>query len=91
MVIGEVNDIVHIDGAPEFRYLKRWERAIPQYKMGYAKVLEAIADFEKRNPGFYLCANYRGGIAVGDCVMSARRTVDTIIGRIPGRQMNLQR
>jgi protoporphyrinogen/coproporphyrinogen III oxidase len=81
LVISEVNNIVNINGVPEFRFIKRWDRAIPQYKIGYKKIIDAITAFEKDNPGLYLCANYRGGIAVGDCVMSARKTVDAIVGR----------
>ncbi len=75
----EVRELVSIGGDPKFRYIRRWNRAIPQYKLGYAGVIRDIEMFEDRHPGLFLCANYRGGIAVGDCVMSARRTADAVL------------
>jgi oxygen-dependent protoporphyrinogen oxidase len=49
----------------------RWERAIPQYTIGYLEHYRRMEDLEQRIPGLLLCGNYRGGISVGDCVMSA--------------------
>jgi protoporphyrinogen/coproporphyrinogen III oxidase len=82
IVHAELQSILGIDGEPELEYIMKWNRAIPQYKLGYSTTIDRIEQFENSNPGIHLCANYRGGIAVGDCVMSARRTVDTILQRI---------
>jgi protoporphyrinogen/coproporphyrinogen III oxidase len=79
LVHGELSSILGVREYPDFYYIKRWKRAIPQYTLGYAEVIKRIEKFERTQKGLYLCANYRGGIAVGDCVMSARRTVDAII------------
>jgi protoporphyrinogen/coproporphyrinogen III oxidase len=79
IVHNEIASILGVSEEPEFYYLKEWKRAIPQYKLGYQKTIEEIEQFEKMHPGLHLCSNYRGGIAVGDCVMNARRTVDSIL------------
>jgi protoporphyrinogen/coproporphyrinogen III oxidase len=79
IVHDEIASILGIREKPSFHYIMQWKRAIPQYKLGYAKTIEQIEQFERSNPGLHLCANYRGGIAVGDCVMSARRTVVALV------------
>ncbi len=67
-VLSEFEQIMNISGAPELVTYKIWERAIPQYNLGYIEHEEYFNKFEKENPGIYLTANYRGGISVGDCV-----------------------
>lgn len=79
LVLTELQDLMHVTGEPSFSRVMRWDRAIPQYNLGYGKVIEAIEAFEKRYEGVYFCANYRGGIAVGDCVMSGKETADAVL------------
>jgi len=78
IVLDELKSVMQVEGKPVVCSIRRWEKAIPQYRMGYAKVIEAIEGFEKSNPGLFICSNYRGGISVGDCVMSAERTAKSI-------------
>lgn len=49
----------------------RWPRAIPQYALGHLDRMAALDAAERDLPGLFFCANYRGGIAVGDCIRSA--------------------
>ena len=74
VVLGELGTIMNITGAPVFSRIYRWERAIPQYNVGYHNVVEAIERLERDMPGLFVCSNYRGGIAVGDCVMNGKKT-----------------
>ncbi|MBI5216020.1 MAG: protoporphyrinogen oxidase [Ignavibacteriae bacterium] len=82
VILSELHDILGIDGAPVFTKLFHWEKAIPQYNLGYGKVLNAIERFEANFRGAFICSNYRGGISVGDCVMSGEKTALGIIGMI---------
>ena len=50
-----------------------WSRAIPQYNLGYSSRLAQINHGLKSWPGVYLCSNYIGGVALGDCV---RRSIE---------------
>ncbi|MFN7087343.1 MAG: protoporphyrinogen oxidase [Burkholderiales bacterium] len=76
---GEILDIVHAEHAallgvsarPEFVRITRWPRAIPQYALGHAARIRQIEDAERRLPGLFFCANYRGGVSIGDCIKSA--------------------
>ena len=82
IVSDELKDIMKVKGEPEFVWISKWEKAIPQYNIGHSKIMEAIEKFENENPGIYFCANYRGGIAVGDCLMSAEKIANKILSKI---------
>ena len=63
---------------PDFIHVTSWKHAIPQYVHGHLERMAAIDRVEEVHPGLYYCANYRGGISVGDCVKSAHGVVDRI-------------
>ncbi len=73
MVVTELRSLMGVTGRPVFTHVAKWERAIPQYTMGYQAVVNAVDGLERDHPGLFVCSNYRGGIAVGDCVMSGER------------------
>jgi protoporphyrinogen/coproporphyrinogen III oxidase len=70
IVADELRTLMFVSGEPRIAHVIKWERAIPQYNIGYQSILDGITALEKSVQGLFLCANYRGGIAVGDCVMS---------------------
>ncbi len=65
---------------PVFSHVTSWKHAIPQYVDGHLDRMKTIDEAEAANPGLYFCANYRGGISVGDCVKSAHGVVERITG-----------
>ncbi len=73
LVIRELADVMRVSGRPVYSKIMRWQRAIPQYTIGYNEVVKAIGRFEEEHYGMYFCANYLGGISVGDCVMSGEK------------------
>ncbi len=79
MVTAELRALMSVRGDPAFARVNRWDRAIPQYGLGYHRITDAITRAEEAMPGLYFCSNYRGGIAVGDCAMSARKTADAVL------------
>jgi len=78
MVIEQLDDILGVDGTPDFVHIKRWKKAIPQYRVGYEDVTQACSEFEINNSGLYFCSNFYRGISMGDCVKNAFDTADRI-------------
>jgi oxygen-dependent protoporphyrinogen oxidase len=80
LVTDDVRSIMGVRGSPVYTRVTRWERAIPQYNLGYLAAVEEISALEAAVPGLYFCSNFRGGIAVGDCVISGELTARRIAG-----------
>jgi protoporphyrinogen/coproporphyrinogen III oxidase len=63
----------------DFSHVTVWPRAIPQYVHGHIVSMTRLDEAERSHQGLYFCANYRGGISVGDCVKSAHAVAERII------------
>jgi oxygen-dependent protoporphyrinogen oxidase len=82
IVASEIRSLMAVHGDPVYAKIIRWEKAIPQYNLGHLALVEEIGGLERRVPGLYLCGNYRGGIAVGDCLASGERLARRIAGEM---------
>src|SRR3990172_3562620 len=78
LVQEELESLLGVRAAPQRTWVKRWKRAIPQYTLGHLARIAAVAEAERALPGLYLCANYRGGISVADCIKSSRTVSDRV-------------
>jgi oxygen-dependent protoporphyrinogen oxidase len=58
--------------------VKKWDRAIPQYNVGYESVIDAIENFEAVHRGIFFCSNFYRGISVGDCIRNSLATTDRV-------------
>ena len=67
----ELRALVGARTDPLWVAITRWPRAIPQYDLGHLERLRGVDEAERALPGLVFCANYRGGISVGDCIKSA--------------------
>lgn len=86
VVTGQLGELLRTQGEPELFQLKRWKRAIPQYRVWYEKVTAACSKFEEQNPGIYFCSNFYRGISVGDCVKNAFQTAEDVASYLAGSQ-----
>lgn len=83
----EIADTAHAEHAallgasarPESARIKRWPQAIPQYTLGHAMRIRHVEEAERVFPGLFFCANYRGGVSIGDCIKSADRAVGEVV------------
>jgi oxygen-dependent protoporphyrinogen oxidase len=80
IVVEELSSIMGVKGNPVFKKIFRWPRAIPQYNLGHLSIIGDIESFEQRHPGLFLSGNYRGGISVGDCIMSSEKMARLVMG-----------
>jgi len=74
----EFEELMKITGEPVHLAKRFWEKAIPQYTIGYVEHENYFDHFEKDNRGIFLSGNYRGGISVGDCIKNAELVADKI-------------
>lgn len=74
----EFEELMGITANPVFSSERFWEKAIPQYNLGYIEHERFFDDFEKQNPGIFISGNFRGGISVGDCIKNAALVCDKI-------------
>jgi oxygen-dependent protoporphyrinogen oxidase len=74
----ELAALVGARGTPVFCAITRWPQAIPQYTLGHLDRIRRAEQAQQALPGLYLCASYRGGVAVGDCMKSGRETAQAV-------------
>jgi oxygen-dependent protoporphyrinogen oxidase len=74
----ELASLVGAAAKPLWQEVVRWPQAIPQYTIGHLDRLRDVEAAEIALPGLHFCANYRGGVSVGDCIKSAHAMADTV-------------
>ncbi|MBV9240858.1 MAG: protoporphyrinogen oxidase [Acidobacteria bacterium] len=79
LATSELASIMRITGAPVFTDIKRWERSIPQYNIGYEKVTTAVETIQDKNSGLVICSNFYKGIAVGECVKNSITAAERLL------------
>jgi len=84
LVRRDLEDLIGITMTPDVVAIRCWERAIPQYNIGHTDIIRAIAAFERKTPGLYVSGNFRGGVAISDCVRQARAVADQAASGLDG-------
>lgn len=69
-------------GKPLWQVVTRWPRAIPQYTLGHLGRVARAQVVEQALPGVHLCASWRGGVAVGDCVRNGHQAGLAVIAAL---------
>ncbi|MFW5968367.1 MAG: protoporphyrinogen oxidase [Persicimonas sp.] len=69
--VADLDDLLGIADEPTFVEHVAWEKAIPQYNVGYGRYAEMMDRIEARQPGIHFAGSYRDGIAVPDLVTAA--------------------
>ena len=70
-VLPELKELFGTTGEPTFSHHRHWPRAIPQYNIGYGKMLARMEAIEKKFVGLKLAGNYRDGISLSQCIEAA--------------------
>jgi len=84
LLLAELAALIGARNTPLWREITRWTHAIPQYNLGHAGRLQPLVDAESELAGLTICANYRGGVSVGDCIKSAHATAESVAGFLQG-------
>ena len=80
----ELADLVGAAQRPLWQEVVRWPQAIPQYDLGHLARLRRIDAAEAAVPGLYFCANYRGGVAVGDRIRCGHAMAEQVDAFLKG-------
>lgn len=71
---------------PLFQAVTRWPRAIPQYTLGHLDRVARAAAAQRVLPGLFFCANWTGGVSVGDCIKNGHLQADAVAASLHARQ-----
>lgn len=78
LTLQELRSLIDVQGDPVYTSIRRWPRAIPQYKIGYGKYLRAMEDFESTNPGLFIAGHIRDGISLAKCIRGGMRASEAV-------------
>jgi oxygen-dependent protoporphyrinogen oxidase len=67
-----------ISAAPIFQRIIRWDRAIPQYRLGHLENVGWIEERSRRYPGLFLAGNAYHGVALNDCTEQAEKISEQV-------------
>ncbi len=79
MVQEELAAIAGIKADPDFFWIYRYEKAIPQYEVGHYKKLATLEEALSRHKGLYLAGNAYRGVAMNDCIGNSFTLAEKII------------
>ncbi len=83
---GDIADLAHQEhavllgarGRPSFQVVTRWPRAIPQYTLGHLGRVARAEAAQRVLPGLFFCANWKGGVSVGDCIRNGHLEAEAV-------------
>ncbi len=76
----DLRAIMGIEAEPDFVRIFRHQEAIPQYRVGHGRRLEAIEERLQTLPGFYVTGNAFFGVGLNDCVNASNRLAERVMG-----------
>jgi oxygen-dependent protoporphyrinogen oxidase len=76
IVVEDLRRLLGVSGAPTFRHLALYPRAIPQYDVGYGRFKALMTEVETRIPGLFFAGHVVDGVALGDAIVSGTRAAD---------------
>lgn len=79
----ELAPIIGLSGKPVVTRVYRWNRGIPQYKIGHQQRMDRLTDTLKSHPGLQLIGNAYTGVGLNDCVKRADQAVAAISQLLP--------
>ena len=77
-VIKEFQQLMGIKIEPKNVYSRYWQKAIPQFNIGYKSIREQLDTFRNVNPNFIIGGNYVWGVAVPECISKAKMAAHDI-------------
>jgi oxygen-dependent protoporphyrinogen oxidase len=68
--------VMGISARPAVIHVARWMRALPQYNLGHARIVDELRQLCAATPGIFLTGNYLAGPSLGACVEQANSVAE---------------
>lgn len=81
-ILRELRPLLKITGEPTFSKHIYLNHSLPQYNVGYGRVLECIEQMEASLPGFFMAGNYRQGISVRGALLSGHEAAERLLSTL---------
>jgi protoporphyrinogen/coproporphyrinogen III oxidase len=78
VALQDLRTVLGVVGTPTYVQHIFWDKAVPQYELGYGNMQGVMAQLETQYPGFFMAGNYRQGIAIGDALTSGYAAAERI-------------
>lgn len=82
LALAEQSALLGAHGAPLMQAVTRWPRAIPQYTLGHLARVQRVEAARRAWPGLFFCANWKGGVSVGDRIQQGRDEAAAVIAHL---------
>ncbi|MCL5412396.1 MAG: protoporphyrinogen oxidase [Candidatus Marsarchaeota archaeon] len=79
---GELAKLFGIGAAPILSRVQRWRRGMPQYTMGHAELVGAIADRLHEHSGLFMTGAWIDGVGIPRCLSNATKTANEVFDYI---------
>lgn len=76
--VKDLKTILGINGEPVFQHIQVFQKAIPQYELGYGRFKDRMTEIENNSPGLFFAGHARDGISLGDSIVSGHRVAEKI-------------
>jgi oxygen-dependent protoporphyrinogen oxidase len=78
VVCSELKKVLHTSVQPDPVAIFRHRRAIPQYKVGHGRWVEALKGEMKKSPGLFVAGNFIDGVSVPACIENGVKTAHAV-------------
>ncbi|MBI2925238.1 MAG: protoporphyrinogen oxidase [Verrucomicrobia bacterium] len=90
MTVRDLQVLLGVKGHPTFQHHVLYEKAIPQYEVGYGRFKDFMTAVESQAPGLFFAGHYRDGISLGDSLASGHDVAERIEKFLAGSPGNAQ-
>jgi protoporphyrinogen/coproporphyrinogen III oxidase len=80
LVCEDLRVLLGANGGPVFKNVALYPKAIPQYNVGYGKFKDLMDEIETKSRGLFFAGSFRGGISLGDSIVSGCNIAEKISG-----------
>ncbi|MDD3462077.1 MAG: protoporphyrinogen oxidase [Sulfurospirillaceae bacterium] len=77
-----IKETMGLDAQPDVVFVKRYEKGIPNYRVGHSQKMEKLFAQLERHKGLYLSSNAYFGVGLNDCVSNAKKCAQQVVNEL---------